>query len=266
MAKRAWADVLEEAYHERLAAQRLRDDARRLAELIETRLWWEEEQTYYLGLDGDKQPIRSVASNAGHLLWSEAIAPERAALVARRLMADDMWSGWGIRTLSADHVSYNPMAYQLGSVWPHDNAAIATGMYAYGIDDDATRVVRTMCEAAHHFPEHRLPELFAGFARTPGGFPVPYVDANVPQAWAAGAFVQMVTAMLGLRAHAPDRSLTLRPVLPHGWDFLRIENLHVGDAVVDLTVHRADGHCALDVERVDGDLDIALRDAGPSAR
>ncbi len=258
-AKRAWADVLEEAYGEHLAAQRLRDDAQRLADLIDTRFWWEDEGTYYLGLDGDKQPIRSVTSNPGHLLWAGAIPAERARSVADRLLAPDMWSGWGIRTLSKHHPSYNPMAYQLGSVWPHDNACIAAGMQAYELDAAAGQVARALIDAAQCFGDHRLPELFAGFARDPGSFPVPYVDANAPQAWAAGAVVQLVTSLLGLEASSAQRRLTLRPALPDWLDMVRVANLHVGDAVTDLVVHRDGGTHRLEVERVVGTLDISLR-------
>jgi glycogen debranching enzyme len=258
-AKRAWADVLEAAYHEHLAAQRLRDDAQRLADLIEERFWWPEEHTYYLGLDGDKRPIESVASNPGHLLWAEAITPERAADVAARLLAPDMWSGWGVRTLSTAHVSYNPMSYQLGSVWPHDNACIVAGFCRYGLDEQAAQIIAGMTDATTYFSQHQPPELFAGFARRDGGFPVPYVDANSPQAWAAGAVVQVITAILGLVPNAMAHTLTLRPALPAGWEYVSVQNLHVGDAVVDFTVHAVDGRPALDVERIEGQLDITLR-------
>jgi glycogen debranching enzyme len=237
----------------------LRDDAQRLADLIEERFWWPEQGTYFLGLDGDKQPIRTVASNPGHLLWAQAIAPGRAAQVAARLLAPDMWSGWGIRTLSSEHVSYNPMSYQLGSVWPHDNACIIAGFCHYGLDEQAAQVAAGMTDATTCFSMHQPPELFAGFARSDGGFPVPYVDANSPQAWAAGAPIHAVTSFLGLVANAHERSLSLRPALPPSWEYVSVQNLHVGDAVVDFTVHAADGTPALDVERIEGDLDISLR-------
>src|SRR6478752_8647004 len=93
--------------------------------------------TYYLGLDGDKRPIESVASNAGHLLWAGAVPADRARSVAHRLLEEDMWSGWGVRTLSTKHAAYNPLSYQLGSVWPHDNAIIANGLARYGHSQEA---------------------------------------------------------------------------------------------------------------------------------
>jgi glycogen debranching enzyme len=258
-AKRAWAGVLEDAYLDSTAAQRLRDEADRLAEQIETRFWWEDEHSYYLGLDGDKQPIRSVASNPGHLLWSQAIVPERAEQVAQRLLTADMWSGWGIRTLSSAHVSYNPLSYQLGSVWPHDNSCIMNGFHAYGLDTEAAQIARAMFDAAQQFDDRRLPELFGGFERDAGGMPVPYLDANAPQAWAAGAVVQLTCSLLGFDAHAPSSTLTLRPCLPDWLDVVRVRNLHVGTATVDLSVRRtATGH-EIDVDRLNGTLDCSLR-------
>jgi glycogen debranching enzyme len=258
-AKRAWAGVLDDAYREGTAAQQLRDDADRLAEQIETKFWWEDEGSYYLGLDGNKQPIRSVASNPGHLLWSKAIVPERAERVARRLLAADMWSGWGIRTLSSAHVSYNPLSYQLGSVWPHDNACIVEGLRAYGFDGEAAQVARGLFDAAQHFYDARLPELFGGFDRDPGAVPVPYLDANAPQAWAAGAVVQLVCSLLGFDAHALSRTLTLRPCLPDWLDMVRVRNLHVGAATVDLAVRRTTSGHHIDIEQLHGHLECSLR-------
>ena len=156
-AKRAWADVLDAVYHENGRATHLRSEADRLVGQIEERFWWDEEGTYYLGLDGDKRPIDSVSSNPGHLLWQCAIAPERAARVVNRLMADDMWSGWGIRTLSSAHVAYDPLSYQLGSVWPHDNAIAAAGFRAYGFDHQAGIVAAGIFDATSRFAAQRPP-------------------------------------------------------------------------------------------------------------
>ena len=258
-AKRAWADVVKEVWGDDATAGRLRDEAATLAELLEDRFWWEEEGTYYLGLDGDKNPIGSVASNPGHLLWAAAIRPERATRVRDRLLADDMWSGWGIRTLSAEHPAYNPFSYQLGSVWPHDNAICAAGFRRYRLDDSATHVARAIFDAADRFQSRRLPELFSGLPRDPGGFPVQYLGANVPQAWASGAVIHTVSELLGLQPDATHHRLTVRPWLPMWLDEVRLDNLRVGDAVVDLRVHRsaAGGH-GVDVERQEGDLEVAL--------
>jgi len=258
-AKRAWAAVLEDAYGERAPASRLRSEADRLAEQIEQQFWWEEEQTYYLGLDGDKKPIKSVTSNPAHLLWAGAITPERAALVAKRMLAGDMWSGWGVRTLSDRHPSYNPFSYQLGSVWPHDNAIAAAGFRRYGLDAEAGLVARGILDAAERFLSRRLPELFAGLHRDEGGFPVQYLGANIPQAWAAGSVVHLLSSLLGLRADAPNRALTTAPALPAWLGKLSVSNLQVGAGVVDLVVQREpDGSHSLEVNHVKGDIEVRL--------
>jgi glycogen debranching enzyme len=258
-AKRAWADVLDQAYGETAPATRLREQADRLVELIETRFWWEAEGTYYLGLDGTKAPIDSVASNPGHLLWAGAIAPERARRVAQRLLAPDMWSGWGIRTLSRRHRAYNPFSYQLGSVWPHDNAICAAGFRRYGLDAEAAQVARGLFDAADRFQARRLPELFAGLDRDPGGFPVQYLGANVPQAWASGALVHLITVLIGARADAASSSLRLDPFLPEWLPELSLTNLRVGGGAVDVHVRRepGGGH-ALDVAHHGGTLEVSL--------
>jgi glycogen debranching enzyme len=242
-AKRAWADVAETVYGDRRGAARLRSEADRLAAQIEERFWWEEEGTYYLGLDGDKRPIDSVSSNPGHLLWQRVIDPERAARVVARLMAEDMWSGWGIRTLSAEHVAYDPLSYQRGSVWPHDNAIAAAGFRAYGFDDEAFTVAEGIFDATSRFASQRLPELFAGLTRDAGAFPVQYLGANVPQAWSSGAIVQLVATLLGLEADAQDGLLRVHPALPEWLSEVTLRQLRVGDSSVDFRVVRQpDGH------------------------
>jgi glycogen debranching enzyme len=257
-AKRAWAQTLDEAFGEKRAARRLRAQADRLAEQIETRFWWEAEDTYYLGLDGDKRPLESVASNPGHLLATEAVAPERAHRVAHRLLAEDMWSGWGIRTLSERHPAYNPFSYQCGSVWPHDNAIIAAGLRRYGLDEQAARVARAIFDAAERFQSRRLPELFAGLPRDEGGFPIQYLGANVPQAWAAGAVIQLLDALLGLTPDAANHQLHLRPALPPWLETITIENLTIGSSTVDLQVRRnGDSGYSIDLTRQRGTLEIA---------
>ncbi|HLX89706.1 MAG TPA: glycogen debranching N-terminal domain-containing protein [Acidimicrobiales bacterium] len=252
-AKRAWADVLERVYEETEQAEQLRLDADRLAEMIEERFWWESEGTYVLGLDGEKRPLYSVASNPAHLLWAGAIEASRAAQVVQRLLADDMWSGWGIRTLSATHPSYNPFSYQLGSVWPHDNVIAAAGFRRYGHDDEAAMVVQAVFEAARRFRMARLPELYAGLTREPGGFPAQYIGANVPQAWAAGSVIHALEVLAGLEADAPSGTLRVSPALPEWLSPLTISNLGVGAASVSLTLRRhADGAHDADVERSEG--------------
>ena len=223
-------------------AERLRGQAHQLYERFNNAFWWESEGTYYLGLNGKKKPISTVASNAGHCLSSGIVPPERAGRVVRRLMADDMWSGWGIRTLSSEHVAYNPFSYQTGSVWPHDNATIAGGFRRYGFDAEAAQVARGMFDAAERFVAHRLPELFAGLPRQAGSFPVQYLGANVPQAWAASAIFRLVALLCGIHAKTDTSSsrLYVNPALPDWLPELTIGNLRAGGGSLSLRFHGAD--------------------------
>ncbi len=251
-AKREWSSVAEQAFDDPATAGRLRGEADRLAEIVDQRFWWEAEGTYYLGLDGDKQPIESVASNAGHLLWTGAVPPDRASSVVHRLLEEDMWSGWGIRTLSAQHAAYNPLSYQLGSVWPHDNAIVVNGFARYGHDREAAQVARGLLDAAQRFQHARLPEVFAGLARDEGSFPVQYLGANVPQAWASGSIIHLITTLTGLRPDAPAKRLVLSQLLPDWLPEVTLTNLRVGEATVDLRLTRE----RVEILHTQGELEV----------
>ena len=218
----------------------LREEAERLFERFNDVFWWEAEGTYALAVDGRKKQVRSVASNPGHCLSSGIVPPERARRVVARLLAPDMWSGWGIRTLSAAHPYYNPFSYHTGSVWPHDNAMIAGGFRRYGYDEEAARVAEGIFDAAALFPSHRLPELWAGVERDEGAFPLPYLGASAPQAWAAASVFRLVAVLCGIHARvAPDgsRELFVNPALPEWLPELTITRLRAGKGAMDLRLH-----------------------------
>ena len=221
-----------------LDARRLRRQARELYERVNEKFWWEEEGTYYLGLNGKKEPIRSVASNAGHMLQSGIVPKERAGRVVKRLLADDMWSGWGIRTLSSDHVAYNPFSYHTGTIWPHDNAMIAGGLRRFGFDAEAAQVAKGMFDIAERLVAYRLPELFAGLPRHEASFPVQYLGANVPQAWAAGSIFRFIAILSGIHTMS-DRDgsrIYVNPALPAWLPVLTIRNLRAGRGSLDLAL------------------------------
>ena len=191
--------------------------------------FWDEAGGYYAyALDGDKKQVLTVASNPGHCLWSGIVPPERAARVVARLTAPDMWSGWGIRTLSAEHRSFNPYAYQLGAVWPHDNSIIAMGFKRYGFAAEAARVARDISGAASHFQSNQLPELYAGLQKDGTNFPVQYIGANVPQAWAAGSAFILLQSLLGLMPDAVGGKLYIDPALPAWLPDVTIKDLTLG--------------------------------------
>jgi glycogen debranching enzyme len=146
-------------------ASELRSKASNLFARFNEAFWDEELGFYAYALDGDKNKVLSIASNAGHCLWSGIVPPERAKKVMERLTAPDMWTGWGIRTLSADHSAFNPYNYQTGSVWPHDNAIIAMGFKRYGFHKEVGRIAHDVSLAAGHFLLNQLPELYTASER-----------------------------------------------------------------------------------------------------
>jgi glycogen debranching enzyme len=182
------------------------------------------------------------ASNAGQVLWSGIASANHAAAVAERLLREDLFAGWGIRTLSSEAVAWNPVGYHLGTIWPHDNGLIAEGLRRYGHDDAADRIFTGLIEAANDFDLHRLPECLAGFGRDRVDVPVRYPVACHPQAWAAGAIPHILTVLLGLRPDGFDGRLkVVRPRLPVFVPRLEIHGLPIGTGRVDLTFARQAG-------------------------
>ncbi len=216
----------------------LRAKAARLYDRFNAVFWDEAAGYYAYTLDGDKKPVWSVASNPGQCLWSGIVPPDRAARVVARLMRPDMWSGWGIRTLSAEHVSFNPYAYQLGAVWPHDNSLIALGFKRYGFGAEAAQIARDISGAAGHFQSNQLPELYAGIQKDGTNFPVQYLGANVPQAWAAGSAFSLLQSMLGLLPDAVAGRVFIDPELPPWLPDVTIESLTVGTQDISIRFWR----------------------------
>lgn len=251
-------------------AAKLRDEAERLRERFSRDFWMEEEQFLAQGLDCNKRQIPSVTSQAGHCLWSGIVMPDQALLVANRLLSDDLFSGWGIRTLSSRSANFNPMSYHNGSVWPHDNSIIAAGLKRYGYDDYANQVITGIFSAGLRFRYGRLPELFCGFNRDlryhsmPAGYPV----SCSPQAWAAGAPVFFLHTILGIRADAPSKKLHLRPTLPGWLNEIAVRNLRIGNARVDIFVDRQSVQVSktgeVDVVVDDSSIDVSDGEASPT--
>jgi glycogen debranching enzyme len=212
-----------------------------------------------LALQRDDRPAAVVSSNPGQALWCDIAEPAKARRTMERLMRDDMFSGWGIRTLATSDARYNPIAYHLGTVWPHDNSIIAAGFRRYRFDDAAHRVITGIMRAALQFEHLRLPELFAGFSSSDFDVPVRYPVANHPQAWGAGSIPFMLTTLLGLEPDAFGKRLrVVRPLLPEFVNRLEIRKLTVGAANVDLRFRRSASNVVVDILRVDGDLDVSV--------
>jgi glycogen debranching enzyme len=240
-------------------AERLDIAAITLQARFEDAFWLPDAGFYAMALDGEKRPVASITSNPGQALWTGIIGAERAPIVAERLLAPDMFSGWGIRTFAAGQVGYNPVGYHTGSIWPHDNALIAAGLKASGAADSANLLAGRLIESAQWFPDLRLPELFCGFAREDVGAPVAYPVACSPQAWSAAAPFYLLHTMLGLRANAAARRLELlRPTLPEWLAKLTITGLPVGDDSVDLLVHRWRGRTSAELLGRRGSIEVII--------
>jgi glycogen debranching enzyme len=225
-----------------------------LRALIEKCFWLEDRVYYAMALDREKQPLRVDGSNPGHLLFSSAITCDRARKVTNRLMRAPLFCGWGIRTLSCEEQFFNPMSYHCGSVWPHDNAIIGYGMARYGLHHEASIVFQALYDAALHFREYRLPELFCGIGHQFKSEPVHYPVSCSPQAWAAGAPFLLLTGLLGLRPCAARGELAIvNPHLPPFLKSLRIENLRVGSSRITLAFKREGERTNCNVLDVQGD-------------
>ncbi len=249
----AWqrmAEIFEALGKDERAAQ-LRAKAAQLFQRFNEVFWDEASGFYAFCLDGEKKPVLSVTSNPGHCLWSGIVPKDRAAKVVKRLMEDDMWSGWGVRTLSAKHPAFNPRSYQNGSVWPHDNGLIALGFRRYGFAREASMIARDIGAAASYFQQHQLPELYSGLQRDTTNFPVQYLGANVPQAWAAGSCFSLLQALVGFQPDAPGGKLYLDPSLPDWMPDLLLQNLTVGAQKFDIRFTRQDEATSWEVIRGD---------------
>ena len=235
-------------------ANALRAKASALFDRFNQAFWDEELGFYAYALDGEKKKVLTIASNAGHCLWSGIAPPERAKKVVERLMAPDMWTGWGIRTLSNNNPAFNPYNYQTGSVWPHDNAIIALGFKSYGFSAEAARIAHDISVAASHFPSNQLPELYTAFERDETNFPVQYVGANVPQAWAAGSAFMLTQAILGFLPDAPRNWLYVDPSLPNWLPDLAAHDLSVGKHKIDIRFWREGEQTLFEVTKGDPKL------------
>lgn len=235
-------------------ATKLESEAADLKLRFNQDFWMPNESFLAQALDGDKRHIESVTSNAGQCLWSGIVEEEKAPMVARRLFADDMFSGWGIRTLSARSSNYNPMSYHNGSIWPHDNSLIAAGLRRYGFDDLASRLAGSVLAAGLRLPAKRLPELFCGFPRDMkfNSSPATYIVSCSPQAWAAASPFLFLQVLLGITPRWGE-TVQVNPIQSPLFYRYRIVGMRIGDKRLSLEVHASD-ECR--IRRLEGDVAI----------
>jgi glycogen debranching enzyme len=242
-------------------ALRLEAEAARLRLAFNQAFWMEDEQYFAEALDADKRQVRTVTSNPGHGLYCGIIDDDKAAPLAKRLLSPDMFSGWGIRTMSKAAAGYNPMSYHNGSVWPHDNALIAAGLKRYGYARWTNRVATALFDAAVQADYFRLPELFCGFTRRSPNRPVSYPIACSPQAWAAGSPYLLLQAMLGISARAHQNLLTVNlPHLPTWLNTVEVRNLAVGESRISLVFRREGEITSFSLLSREGDVRVVMEE------
>jgi glycogen debranching enzyme len=260
LAKLRVADVFE-ALGDGERAATLRAQAASLRVAFNERFWVESEQFFAMALDGDKRPVATISSNPAHGLYCGVVDADKAAPLARRLLAPDMFSGWGVRTLSKSAVSYNPMSYHNGSIWPHDNAIIGAGLKRYGFAKATNRLATAMFEMAVTVDDMRLPELFCGFTRRSPNRPVAYPVACSPQAWAAGAPFLLLQAMLGISADAPANVLNVgKPQLPGWLNSVELHDLRVGRSAISIVFQRHGETTGFSLLDKDGDVRVLMEE------
>jgi glycogen debranching enzyme len=255
-AKRSAAE-LAAVLGQRERAAELLHQAQALQDQFERAFWSDELSSYAMALDGGKRPCLVRSSNAGHCLFTSIASKERAHRVGKTLLDKGSFSGWGIRTLDAAERRYNPMSYHNGSVWPHDNALVAYGLSRYGLKEAVLRVFGGLFEASCFMDLHRLPELFCGFHQRRGEGPTLYPVACIPQSWAAASVFLLLQACLGVEVKSLQGQIVLsRPVLPEFLKELRIRNLRLGKATVDLLLQRHAQNVSISILRREGEIDV----------
>lgn len=240
-------------------ADRWYEEAQALKVRFNQDFWLPDRGYYALALDGEGNPVDSITSNPGHCLGLDILSPQKARSVAERLQAPDMFSGWGIRTLSSLSPAYNPMGYHTGSVWPHDNGMIAAGLRSLGLVEQALEVAQGIIDMTIQQPYFRPPELFCGYDRTSDGAPVRYPVACSPQAWATGTIFQLLHLMVNLVPDAPSNCLQIvHPTLPESVQYLSLQNLKIGQTLLDLEFEQSNGATACRVVRKRGNLRVVI--------
>lgn len=240
-------------------AERLTERAAALRSAFLRDFWLERERTVALALDGNKRPCRVMTSNAAHCLATGLLDADQSAELSERLLSEEMFTGWGVRTLSSRALRYNPMSYHNGSVWPHDNAIAALGLSRLPGRHAVLRIMDGLLHAAANLHTGSLPELFCGFPREERLGPVPYPVACHPQAWSAASVFMLLQAMLGMRVMGFDHKLIMKsPVLPEWLDWLEVKNLKVGEGAVSFVVRRADATSVVEVTEQRGAVTVEV--------
>jgi glycogen debranching enzyme len=251
------AAILASALDKKEMAEKLRAEAIDLKRKFNEVFWNEELGMYVIALDGKKKQCVVKSSNAGQTLFTGIVDAFKTTRLVKELMSDDLFSGWGIRTLAMGEARYNPMSYHNGSVWPHDNSLIAFGFAKHGYKKEAEKLMQSMFDASLFIELQRLPELFCGFPRRAGEGPTAYPVACSPQAWSVGAVFKMLEACLHIEIDALNKRVIFRkPTLPDFLDNLTITNIKLGDNIACFELHRYKSDTVINITQQPDDWEI----------
>ena len=252
--------VLADHMQEKELSQKLIREAETLKKRFNERFWDDSLNCYVLALDAKKQPCRVISSNAGHCLFTKIADDDKAEKLAETLLSEDMFSGWGIRTLSAKEKRFNPMSYHNGSVWPHDNALIAYGLSLYGLQEHTLKIMQALFEASLFISLQRMPELYCGFNRRSFEGPTSYPVACSPQAWSVAVVFMLLQACFRLEIDAPAKTVTFdKPILPEYLDYIYIEHLKLPGGICNLQMKRFLHDVGFNVLEKPADWDIIIK-------
>jgi glycogen debranching enzyme len=241
-------------------ARKLQQEAEQLKEKFNKDFWMDDENFFSIAADKEKKLCRIISSNPGHCLWTGIIDNKKAEQVAYRLFQDDMFSGWGIRTIAEGEIRYNPMSYHNGSVWPHDNALILSGLKRYGFTDHVENLASALSDASTFFHNSRLPELFCGFKRPAYHGPTPYPTSCSPQAWSSGVVFEVLKAFTGIRGDATKNQISFEyPQLPEWLDWIEITNLGINGKFIDFYAVRGPYTTSIEILKKSEDLEVVTR-------
>jgi glycogen debranching enzyme len=250
----AWikASLMADALGFMETAENFKSRAEELKQKFSKTFWSSKKSTFYLALTENKKPCNVVSSNAGHCLFSGIATPEQAKMVAKSLLSEEMFTGWGIRTLSSKEIRYNPMSYHNGSVWPHDNALIAYGFSKYGLKEEVAKVTAALFDASLFSEGQRLPELFCGFKRKPGEALTNYPVACSPQAWSVATVFMTIQALLGMEILESENCIRFyKPYLPQFLDSMTIKNLQFRNLKLNLEFFRTGNGVSISMQNKD---------------
>lgn len=258
LAKKRMVEIYRKLRRSEIAAK-LNSEAEKIKKQFNKNFWLPRDKYFAIALDGKKKPIPLISSNPGQCLLSGIIIPSKAEKVCYRLLQEDMYSGWGIRTISKKMKPYNPMSYHNGSIWPHDNALIARGLKMHGYNEAVKTIATGIFESANHFRYWRLPELFCGFARVDPNPPVTYPTSCSPQAWSAGSIFLILQSLLGLIPNAEEDILYIKnPILPKWLAEVEIKDLRIGQSKLDLFFKKIEEKISFSVLRKEGSIQVIM--------